>query len=481
MLPRLRPAVFSLGWIIVVLSVAEALMAAVALAGHDGEAGSFAVAAAISGMFGGAAVLGSEGRRVELTFRDAVVLTVSAWFILPVFAALPFILAPVDLSPVDAYFEMISAVTTTGSTVMAGLDHQAPSILLWRSTVQWLGGFGIIGLAIVILPFLRIGGMQLLRLELSDRSEKVVPRARKVAVTVGQIYVGLTFLCFLTYAALGMSPFDALNHAFATLCTGGFSTHDASFGAFGPAIRWAGVVFMAAGAIPFLAYFRLAGGRALGRKLDTQVVAFLGVLAFFAVGLAMYLITTKQEPIGASFTDATFNVVSVITTTGFASADYSQWGDLPTFAFLIMTLVGGCTGSTAGGIKIMRLQIMEATFVQQIRRLLYPHIAQPVRFAGQAVTSEEVISVGVFIVVYLSLVAAAAGLLVASGMDNISAISAAAEAAGNVGPGLGPIVGPAGNFASLTSFQKLVMSALMVLGRLEILSVLVLFAPRFYR
>lgn len=482
MIPRLWPTVLTLGWLILAIAIAELLMAAVALAADDGEAPGFLLAAAISTGIGGGAVLSSKGRPFDLNFRDAIILTVSAWFVLPVFAALPFVLDRVSLAPIDAYFEMISGITTTGSTVIAGLDSQPESLLLWRSTVQWLGGFGIIGLAIVILPFLRIGGMQLFRLESSDRSDKVLPRLSTVALVIGQIYLGLTALCFVVYLALGMSAFDAINHAFTTICTGGFSTHDASFGYFeSPALRWAGTLFMAAGAIPFLAYFRIARRGREGLRIDNQVMAMGLVFVFFSVGLAAYLGLTGQLGFGWALTDATFNVVSVITTTGYASADYAAWGGVATLTFLVMMFVGGCTGSTAGGIKIMRLQIMEATFVQQIRRLIYPHIVQPVRFAGKALSNDEVISVGVFIFVYLTLVAAGALLLRLSGLDDLTAVSGAAQAVGNVGPGLGTTIGPAGNFASLSDFQKIVLSAMMVLGRLEILSVMVLFAPRFYR
>ncbi len=482
MLPRLWPAVLSLGWIVLAMAVAELVMAAVALAADDGEAPAFAIGAAISALAGGGAVLATKGRPFQLNFRDAVILTVAAWLVLPVFAALPFLLEPVALSPVDAFFEMVSAITTTGSTVMTGLDSRPTSLLLWRSTVQWLGGFGIIGLAIVILPFLKIGGMQLLRLEFSDRSDKALPRVKMVAQTIGQIYLGLTVLCFVVYLALGMTPFDALNHAFTTVCTGGLSTHDASFGHFdGAALRWAGIVFMIASSIPFLAYLRLVGrGRAGGRR-DPQVIAFLVLIAVVAGGVALYLRLNDTYDTGSAITEATFNVVSVITTTGYASTDYTLWGGFPVFVFLLITFIGGCTGSTSGGIKVMRFQVIASALLQQLRRTIYPHRVQPVRFDGRTVADEQVASVLVFVCLYLGLVLAGSLLLSLTGLDTMTAVSGAAQAVGNVGLGLGPIIGPAGNYSSLADGQKLILAASMVLGRLEILSVLVLFAPSFYR
>lgn len=483
MLPRLWPAVHSLGWIVLTLAAAEAIMAGVAYGGADGEGSAFAIGAAISLLAGGGAVMSTKGRPFELTFRDAVILTVAAWVVVPVFAAIPFLLQPVDLSPVDAFFEMVSAVTTTGSTVMTGLDGQPPSLLLWRSTVQWLGGFGIIGLALIILPFLKIGGMQLFRMEFSDRGDKALPRVRQIARALGQIYLGLTVACFVVYLLLGMTPFDALNHAMATVCTGGMSTHDMSFGYFeSDALHWAAIVFMIAGAIPFMAYLRIVGRGTLRERIEPQIPVLIGIIAGVAALLAIYLLATGAfTDVGEAVTRATFNVVSIVTTTGYASADYTAWGEFAILVFFLITFVGGSSGSTSGGLKIMRFQIVWATIVQQIRRLVHPHAVQPIRFGGRTVGDDQVLSVAVFVVAFLGLVAIGALLLSLTGLDFLSAASGAAQAVANVGPGLGPIIGPAGNFSTLSDIQKLILCALMILGRLEILSVLVLFSSRFYR
>jgi len=464
------------------MAAAEAVMAGVALAADDGLAGSFAAGAAITALVGGGAVLANKGRAFEFSFRDAVILTVSAWFVLPLFAAIPLLFEPASITPVDAYFEMVSAITTTGSTVLVGLDDMPASLLLWRSTMQWLGGFGIIGLAIVILPFLKIGGMQLFRLESSDTGEKYLPRIRATAQLLGQIYLGLTALCFAAYLFLGMTPFDALNHAFTTVCTGGFSTHDASFGYFeSPALRWTAVVFMLAGAIPFLAYLRIVSRGRLRERVEPQVVVFLLVAAAAVLVIFLWLTLSGQMGVGEALTDAAFNVVSVITTTGYASTDFALWGSFAAIAFFLFMFVGGCTGSTSGGIKILRYQILAATVFQHVRQTIYPHIVQPVRYGGRTIGNDQIASVGVFVFLYFATFGVVAIVFAVSGLDTMTSLSAAASAIGNIGPGLGPDIGPAGTFNGFNELQKLVFSFTMILGRLEILSVLVLLTPSFYR
>lgn len=481
-LPRLWPAVLSLGWIVLAMAVAQLAMAGVAWAAGDGMASRFAIAAAITAAFGGGAVLATKGRPFEFTFRDAVILTVAAWIVLPLFAAIPLLFEPVSLSFVDALFEMISAITTTGSTVLSGLDEMPASLLLWRSTLQWFGGFGIIGLAIVILPFLKIGGMQLFRLESSDTADKYLPRIRSVAQAVGQIYLGLTILCFIAYLLLGMTPFDALNHAFTTVCTGGFSTHDASFGYFeSPALRWVAILFMIAGALPILAYLRLAGRGRVRERVEPQIIVFFFVLVAAVIVVFTWLAFNGPYSVPDAFTEAAFNVVSIVTTTGYVSADYSAWGAFAVVAFFLFMFVGGCTGSTTGGIKILRYQLLWATMFQHVRKTIYPHIMEPIRYAGRTVNDPQIASVGVFVFLYFATFATVAIIFAVTGLDTTTAFSAAGAAVGNIGPGLGPEIGPISTYAGLSDPQKLVFSFTMILGRLEILSVLVLLVPSFYR
>ncbi len=482
MLPKVWPAVLALGWICLAVGAAQGVMTLFSFAVGDGMGDVFASSAAITVVFGGACVLTTSGRHYELRFRDAVLLTVVSWFVVPAFAGLPLLAEPVDLSVVDAYFEFVSGMTTTGSTVMSGLDTMPPTVLLWRSTAQWIGGIGIIGLAIVILPFLKVGGMQLFRLESSDRSEKGMPRTREIAAAVGRVYVLLTLACFLTYWLLGMSAFDALNHALTTLPTAGYSTHDASFGYFdSPALEWAGTVFMIAGAIPFLAYLQFARRGSIWDRLEQQIPTFLAVLACSVVLFAIWLSASHRIPFGEALTKSAFNITSVVTTTGFASADYLKWGAFAAATFFMLTFFGGCAGSTAGGPKVFRYQVMFRLIAPHIRRTIHPHAIVPLRYGNRSLSDDQVRSVGAFVFLYFAVIAVIAILLALIGLDMTTALSGAATAVGNVGPGLGNIIGPAGNFAPLPDAAKLILAVAMIMGRLEILSLLLLLMPSFYR
>jgi trk system potassium uptake protein len=457
-------------------------MALVSLAAHDGLALVFAVNAGITAMFAGACVLTTKGRPFELRFRDAALLTVVAWFVVPLFGALPLMAAPTNLSPLDAYFESVSGLTTTGSTVLIGLDGLPPSILLWRSTLQWIGGIGIVGIAIVILPFLKIGGMQLFRLESSDRSEDVVPRVRSVANSVGRIYLAITAACFLSYWALGMTPFDALNHAFTTVCTGGYSTHDASFSWFASdGLNWASVVFMTAGSLPFLAYVRVFRRGRLRERVDPQVTAYFFIAAVLSAIFALWLVLQPGHGTFSDVTSAVFTVVSIMTTTGFGAGEFAAWGTFATVFIFMVSFVGGCTGSTAGAIKVFRFQIMARVVVQHIRQALHPHLVSPMRYGRRVVTDDEVASVGTFVFLYLLAFVIVSGLVSLTGLDAATAMSATATTLGNVGPGITEAIGPAGNFAHMPEMAKVLLVIAMIVGRLEILGVMILFLPSFYR
>lgn len=457
-------------------------MALVGLADRDGGAIDFALSAAITAAVAGACILTTKGRPFELRFRDAALLTSVSWFVVPAFAALPLMGRPIGLSLVDAYFEMVSGFTTTGSTVMSGLDTMPASILLWRSTVQWLGGLGIIGLAIIVLPFLRIGGMQLFRLESSDRSEDVMPKAGYVARLVGRVYVLLTVACCLTYWALGMSPFDALNHALTTLPTAGFSTHDASFGYFhSPALEWASVVFMISGALPMIAYLKVLRPGSWRDRIDPQIPVFVAMLAAFVLVVTLYVWLTGQLPFFSALTEAAFNITSVVSTTGYASTDYLQWGPFVATCFFLFNFPGGCTGSTAGGLKTFRLMVLYRLIAQHVRQGLHPHQIAPIRYGRKMLTDDQIGSVGTFAFLYLATFVVLSLAVGFTGLDMETAMSSVAECMANVGPGIGPIVGPAGNFSSLSDVSKILLTFAMIVGRLEIQGVLILFLPSFYR
>lgn len=449
---------------------------------QSGDWTAFLSGAVITGFCGGALMLANETDQRDLGQRETFMVTTLAWVVVSGFAALPFCFSQVEMSFTDAYFESMSGFTTTGSTVMVGLDSMPPGILLWRALTQWVGGVGIILTAVAILPFLRIGGMQLFRTESSDRSDKVMPRPGQTAVAIGEVYLLLTLLCAFAFSAAGMSPFDAITHAMTALATGGYSTHDASFGYFNsPLIDWIGAIFMLAGSLPLLLYVSTVRGTGETIWRDTQVRAFLGFTAAVSIVMAIWLSARGDYTFIGALRYTFFSVASVISTTGFANIDYTLWAPFASMAFLILTFLGGCTGSTAGGIKMFRLQILVMLFRSQNRQTLYPHVAQTLRFGDRTVSREVVTSVTLFVFVYVATVLVGGLALTACGLDVVTALSSSATALGNVGPGIGSIVGPAGNFSTLPDGAKWILSLIMLLGRLELMTVLIMFSRDFWQ
>ena len=442
---------------------------------------AFLTAAAITGFTGGALLTSAwSSEPFELGLRQAFVLTAMCWVAVPAFSALP--LLGLGVGYTDAFFEAISGVTTTGSTVFVGLDTLPPGILIWRALLQWIGGVGIIVMAIAIMPILRVGGMQLFKTESSERSEKVVPGTFQLAAWITAIYVSLTLACAIAYGLAGMSAFDAIAHAMTTLCTGGYATHDDSFAFFAsPAMDWTASLFMLSGALPFVAYIRLARGDRLALWRDGQVRALVVFLAFTSAVMGLWLVVARGIAPAEAARLSVFNITSVVTTTGFANADYTAWGALAVAVFLVLTFSGGCTGSTSGAIKVYRHLVLLIVVRGQLRRLASRRRVIALTYGGRRLPDDVPASVLAFIAVYLASVAVFTILLAGMGLDLVTALSASATAISNVGPGLGPIVGPAGNFASLPDAAKWILSAAMLLGRLEIFTVLVLLDPGFWR
>jgi len=415
--------------------------------------------------------------------RFGFLVTTVLWVTTCFVAALPFYFSALGLTFAQALFESVSGLTTTGATVIADLDEAPRGILLWRALLEFFGGIGIVAIGLFLFPFLRIGGMQLFRAESSDRSDKALPRVVQLTAALVIIYIGLNVLCTLVYAALGMSFFDAVTHAMATVSTGGFSTHDASFGFFtNPALYWACTVFMLAGGLPFVLFVDLCVNGRLTLFSDLQARVYLGIVVVASVGLAVWLTATSEMPFLAAFTHTTFNVTSVVTTTGFASTDYALWGPFAVALFLILTFVGGCSGSTSGGIKIYRLIIVTAAVNRAVHRLVYPNAVVPLRYGERRVDAEVFESVMTFLIAFFVLLGGLTMLLaLVSGLDLVTSLTGALTALCNVGPGLGDVIGPAGNYASLDDAAAWVLSAAMLLGRLEIMTVLVLLAPIYWR
>lgn len=476
-----RPVLYVVGWILVILALSMLAPMAVDIAtGHEDWV-VFGASATLTLFFGVVIVLTTWTPARRFNTRQLFLLTGLAWALVSLFAALPFMFAVTRLSLADAVFESVSGLTTTGATVIVGLDHLPPGLLLWRALTQWLGGIGIIGMGIAILPFLRVGGMQLFRSESSDRSDKVLPRAGDIAAAIGWTYVALTAATAVLLSVAGLGAFDAICHALTAISTGGFANYDISAGRWEePLVHWVLVGAMVLGGMPFVRFISFAKGdfRAIWR--DSQVRWYLAFLAAVSLALGAWLAFGGMgwEP---AIRHATFNVVSVVTTTGFASMDYTLWGPLAVGAFLLLIPVGGCTGSTAGGIKIFRFEILFMVLRFQLQRQFSPNRIVPLAYQGKPVNTEIMISVMSFGFVFAALVLVTALGLSAYGLDLVTAVSGSLTAYANVGPGLGAVIGPAGNFKTLPDGAKWLLTLAMLLGRLEFFTVLVLLTPGFWR
>jgi trk system potassium uptake protein len=477
----LRPVLFVVGVLTMVVGLAMVVPGAAGLALGTSNGPAFMAAAAVTIALGGLIAAANRVPVPLMTLRQIYVLTALVWIAVPAFAALPFVFSELRLSFTDAYFEAMSGLTTTGSTVLVGLDTMPRSILLWRGLLQLLGGVGIVVMAMAVLPLLRTGGMQLFHAESSDRYDKPLPRVTQLVKVLLLAYLTLFGACAFGYRLGGMSGFDAVVHAMATISTGGYSTHDVSFVHFAsPTLEWLGTLFMLSGALPFVLYVRVMRGD-LALLRDNQVRVFMLTVAAASVVLAGWLVVRDGVAVHDALRLAAFNVTSIITTTGFASADYTLWGGFAIGVFFYLTFVGGCTGSTAGAIKIFRFRVMAIVLTDYLFRRFSPHAVSRRSYDGRPLEDDVVEGVLAFAVVYAMSVAVIALGLGAYDLDWITSLSGAATALGNVGPGLGPIIGPVGNFATLPAGAKWLLSFGMMLGRLELFTILVLLTPRFWR
>ena len=478
----LVPVIHIIGWFVTALGVLMIVPALVDGAFGNPDWKVFSVSSGISVFFGIALLLTTSGARLHLSIRQGFLLTTGVWVCATVVGALPLMFSGLGMNFTDAFFEAMSGLTTTGSTVMAGLDTAPPGILLWRGLLQCIGGIGFIAVGLAMLPFLQIGGMQLFRLESSERADKAVPQAGRFAAMLLFIYLGLTLTCMIALRVAGMTWLEAAVHAMTTLSTGGYSTSDSSVAYFrSPSIEWIISGFMLMGSLPFLLYLRTIQGRGGFLVRDEQVRSFLRFVVAVSAALGLWLWMSSEMAFWDAIRLATFNVISVVTTTGFASSDYSTWGDLSQVVFFLLTFVGGCTGSTAGGLKAFRFDILGLALKVYIQRLIYPHGAFAATYNGRTVASDVFAGVLLFMGLYLITTAGISVLLAMTGLDLITCITGAATALGNVGPGLGPVIGPVGNFSTLPDSSKWILSAAMLLGRLEFFTVLALFSPRFWR
>ena len=481
-LPTLRIIAFILGIFLITLAVSMLIpMLTLLLYSRTDDLNAFLWSSLVTAVAGIAMVLPGRPKEAHLRPRDMYLLTTGSWLVVCIFAALPMVLIQ-HISYTDAFFETMSGVTTTGSTILVGLDKASPGLLIWRSMLHWLGGIGFIGMAVAILPLLRVGGMRLFQTESSDWGEKVMPRSHMAAKYILLIYSGLTLLGFLAFWIAGMTPFDAINHSMASISTGGFSTSDLSLANWSqPAVHWVAVVMMIFGSLPFTLYVATLRGNRRALFKDHQVRGFLGFLLATWLVFGTWLWLHSDNTWLDAFRIVAVNVTSVVTTTGFALGDYTTWGSFAVLLFFYLTFVGGCSGSTAGGLKIFRFQVAYVLLKANLQQLVHPRAVIKQQYNNHNLDEEIVRSLITFSFFFTITIGVIALGLTLIGLDWVTALTGAATAVCNVGPGLGPIIGPAGNFSTLPDAAKWLLTIGMLLGRLEILTVLVLVTRAFWR
>ena len=479
---NVRPILLVVGILLATLGCAMLLPALFDLATSTPYWRVFFLSSAITIFIGGALILANRNEAKDLNIREAFILTSLSWFSLATFGAIPFLFSNLEMTLADAFFESMSGLTTTGSTVLTGLDNAPRGILLWRALLQWLGGIGIIVMALAILPMLKIGGMQLFRVEAFDTSEKILPRATQISGSLSAIYVFFTFACFVGYMAAGMGLFDAIVHAMTTIATGGYSSHDLSIGYFNNlAVEINCMIFMIIGSIPFLLYLK---GFQIGPTpllKDQQVRGFLVTLFVFIFILTFKQVWTNGQDISTALRYSSFNIISIMTGTGYASIDYTAWGAFASAIMFAVMFIGGCSGSTSCGIKIFRFQIVQAAIEYRIKTMIYPNGMFSAKYNGRPIPAQVTASVMSFLFLFVVSFFVISFLLELTGLDTVTAMSAAGSALANVGPGLGEMIGPAGNFGKIPETAKWLLSFAMLLGRLELFAILVLVTPNFWR
>ena len=441
---------------------------------------SFFGASIITIIFGTLFFLSNLDHDKKLNLQQAFLLTALSWLSIAIFGSLPLIFSEVNFSFTNAFFESMSGITTTGSTIIPNLEEMPKAILLWRAILQWLGGIGIIVMAITLMPIMNVGGMQLFKISNSDSSEKILPKSKEIALRLIYIYSGLTTLCAISYKILGMNTFDSITHSMTTIATGGFSNYNESIGFFNSfSIEISAMIFIILGSLPFIAYIKFLNG---DRKIffsDIQIRTFLKIILISILILSIYLFLDKSSEL--NFRTVLFNVISILTGTGYVNAQFDNWGGFPLIIFIGLMFIGGCAGSTTCGIKIFRFQILYSFVLNQLKKIIYPKGIFVLKYNQSPVDDKFTASIISFIYMYLVIFFVITALLSLTGLDFITSISGAATSISNVGPGLGSTIGPNGNFSSLPDISKWILSFGMILGRLELFAILVLFLPSFWR
>ncbi len=441
---------------------------------------SFFGASIVTIIFGTLFFLSNIDHDKKLTLQQAFLLTALSWLSVAIFGSLPFVFSDLNFSFVNAFFESMSGITTTGSTIIPNLDEMPKSILLWRAILQWLGGIGIIIMAITLMPIMNVGGMQLFKISNNDSSEKILPKSKEIALRLIYIYTSLTILCGLTYKIFGMNFFDSLTHSMTTIATGGFSNYNESIGYFDSvSIEISAMIFIILGSLPFIAYIKFLSGNKKIFFNDVQIKTFFRIIISSIIILSIYLSISGSAEI--NIRSVFFNIISILTGTGYVNADFDTWGSFTLILFLGLMFIGGCAGSTTCGVKIFRIQILYLFFVNQLKKIIYPNGIFVLKYDQNPIDNKFISSIISFIYMYLVIFFILTALLSLTGLDFITSISGAATSISNVGPGLGSIIGPNGDFSTLPDSSKWILTLGMILGRLELFAILVLLLPSFWR
>ena len=441
---------------------------------------SFFGASIVTIIFGTLFFLSNLDHDKKLNLQQAFLLTSLSWLSIAIFGSLPFIFSNTGFSITNAFFESMSGITTTGSTIIPNLESMPKGILFWRAVLQWLGGIGIIVMAITLMPIMNVGGMQLFKISNNDSSEKILPKSKEVALRLIYIYSSLTALCAISYKILGMNYFDSVTHSMTTIATGGFSNYNESIGYFNSfSIEISAMVFIILGSLPFISYIKFLSGNKRIFISDIQIITFLKIILISVIIMSIYL--TINNSAQFDLRSILFNIISILTGTGYVNAQFDNWGSFPLILFLALMFIGGCAGSTTCGVKIFRIQILYSFISNQLKKIIYPKGIFVLKYNQSPVDDKFVASIISFIYLYFVIFFIITALLSLTGLDFITSISGAATSISNVGPGLGSIIGPNGNFSSLPDISKWILALGMILGRLELFAILVLFLPSFWR
>ena len=472
---------YTLGTLQIVLGVFMLIPVLIQLIYNELDSG-FISASLITIVFGVLFFISNLDHNKNIDLPQAFILTALSWVSIAIFGSLPFIFSKLNLNFTDAFFESMSGITTTGSTILVDLDNAPKAILLWRAILQWLGGIGIILMAITLMPIMNIGGMQLFKISSNDNAEKILPKSKEISIRLIFIYSLLTFVCAIFYKLFGMNYFDSLTHSMTTIATGGFSNYNDSIGYFNnPLIELNAVIFIILGSIPFISYIKFLSGDKKVFVKDAQINFFIKTIIISVIIIFIFVYSKSFENETLLLRQVLFNVVSILTGTGYVTTNYSEWGSFPLIFFLILMFIGGCAGSTACGLKIFRIHILYKFFVMQLKKYIYPRGVFVLKYGDNALNEKFISSIISFVFLYIIIFFIITALLSISGLDFVTSISGAATSISNVGPGLGGLIGPNGNFSLLPDFSKWILSAGMILGRLELFAIIVLFIPSFWR